>query len=193
MFTANNNSVRWTMNCRFETAWRAGKRHLRGMTLVEVMLAVGIGSLLMAALASITLFTAQSFVALGNYDDLDRYSRNALDVMSRAIRDSQGVTAYQTNSLTLLDDAGNPITFNWDTADTVTFTRDGVTTVLLTNCDFLRFGIYQRNPSNNFSFYPTNSLSEAKLVDVSWRCSRQIRGQKLNTESVQTAKIVIRN
>ena len=32
-----------------------------------------------------------------------------------------------------------------------------------------------------------------KLVDLNWRCSRQILQQKVNTESVQTAKIVIRN
>jgi hypothetical protein len=30
-------------------------------------------------------------------------------------------------------------------------------------------------------------------VDVSWKCSRQILGEKVNTESVQTAKIVMRN
>jgi hypothetical protein len=33
----------------------------------------------------------------------------------------------------------------------------------------------------------------AKLVDVSWLCSRKILGRKVNTESVQTAKIVMRN
>jgi hypothetical protein len=30
------------------------------------------------------------------------------------------------------------------------------------------------------------------LIEVSWICSRQIFGKKVNTESVQTAKIVIR-
>ena len=34
---------------------------------------------------------------------------------------------------------------------------------------------------------------QVKLLDVSWRCSRKVLGQKLNTESVQTSKIVIRN
>jgi hypothetical protein len=31
------------------------------------------------------------------------------------------------------------------------------------------------------------------MIDVSWKCSREILGAKINTESVQTAKIVIRN
>ena len=39
----------------------------------------------------------------------------------------------------------------------------------------------------------SNNPAICKLVSVSWRCSRTILGQKVNTESVQTAKIVIRN
>jgi len=77
----------------------------------------------------------------------------------------------------------------------VTRTIGTTNTVLLTQCDFLNFDISQRNPSNNFTFYPcpATNVSIAKLIDVSWRCSRQILGAKINTESVQTAKIVIRN
>jgi hypothetical protein len=32
----------------------------------------------------------------------------------------------------------------------------------------------------------------AKLVQVTWVCSRSILGKKVNTESVQSAKVVIR-
>ncbi|MEJ2010407.1 MAG: hypothetical protein P8Z30_20015, partial [Acidobacteriota bacterium] len=72
--------------------------------------------------------------------------------------------------------------------------------VLLTNCEYLAFGISQRNPSNEFCFYPATNTTTSKLdpslcklVDVSWKCSREIFGKKVNTESVQTAKIVMRN
>ena len=43
------------------------------------------------------------------------------------------------------------------------------------------------------SRYLERAERTAKLIDVSWKCSRKIMGEKLNTESVQTAKIVIRN
>jgi hypothetical protein len=66
-------------------------------------------------------------------------------------------------------------------------------TVLLTQCDTLFFDLSQRNPSNNFTFYPISDPRTAKLVDVTWTCSRQLLQAKVNTESVQTAKIVIRN
>ena len=36
------------------------------------------------------------------------------------------------------------------------------------------------------------TVATAKVIDLSWVCSRSILGQKANTESVQTARIVIR-
>jgi len=72
-------------------------------------------------------------------------------------------------------------------------TKNSKTTTLLTQCDYLNFGISQRNPSNNFTFYPTTNLNSVKLIDMNWRCSRKILQLKVNIESVQTAKIVIRN
>lgn len=36
-------------------------------------------------------------------------------------------------------------------------------------------------------------LSLCKLIKVYWKCSRNILGQKVNTESVQAAQIVLRN
>jgi hypothetical protein len=66
-------------------------------------------------------------------------------------------------------------------------------TTFLTNCDYFQFDFYQRNPSNNFAFYPTTNIVEIKMIDVDWRCSRQIEGVKINTESIQTARITIRN
>jgi hypothetical protein len=65
--------------------------------------------------------------------------------------------------------------------------------MLLTNCDFLTFQIFQRNPvSASYDVYPTANAASCKLINVSWICSRSILGSRLNTESVQTAKIVIR-
>ena len=73
-------------------------------------------------------------------------------------------------------------------------TKGGVSQVLLTECDFLTFSNYQRNPYyGQYDQYPvTTSPTNSKLVSLTWVCSRKITGAKMNTESVQTAKIVIR-
>ena len=73
--------------------------------------------------------------------------------------------------------------------------------VYLTECDRWDFELFQRAPqkSGSYVFFPaTNSagaydLSICKLINMSWKCSRTILGSKLNTESVQTAQIVLRN
>jgi hypothetical protein len=64
---------------------------------------------------------------------------------------------------------------------------------MLTSCDYLSFNGYQRNPTNNFQFLTASTPEQTKLISVSWRCSRKILGAKVNTESVQTAQICIRN
>jgi Tfp pilus assembly protein PilW len=190
------------MNFNVKTNPTRKQRRSAGMELVEMLIAIGAGLLLLSSVLSITVYTARSFAALGNYADLDRYSRNALDVMSREIRQTRLLVSYQTNRLVFQDNDGvADLIYHWNSANGVlTRQKAGTTTILLTNCDSLCFNIYQRNPSNNFNFYPaTNNITGlfdptmCKLVNVSWTCSRQIRGDRANTESIQTAKIVMRN
>jgi hypothetical protein len=170
-------------------------------TLTEVMVASAAGALVLGAAAVLSGYGNQSFVAINNYMDLDRCSRNALDQLSRDIRQTVRLNSFATNRLDFTDADGNPITFAWSPSTRLlTRTKNGATTNLLTECDYLAFAVFQRNPIPfQYNFYPatnqygTNDASLAKLVNLSWRCSRTILGRKLNTESVQTAKIVLRN
>lgn len=184
------------------------RRALSAWTVLEMTLTVGIGSIVMAAVMQTSLFTSRSFVAMGNYGDLDRASRNCLDNMTRDIREAKvfGGQFYTTNYLVFTNLDRGFFAYQWDpTTKTVSrLTGDfdpahnrfvnARTTVMLTGCDFFSFRIWLRNPTNGFLFpYSANtSAIDTKLVDVSWRCTRQIVHQ-YNTESVQTAKIVLRN
>ena len=166
------------------------------ISLVELLVSVAIASIIFAAVGSLSVFTSRSFVAMGNYNDLDRVSRNALDSMSREIRQTRQLTDYTTNKLTFREMDGSSLVFEFSPGTgTLVRKKGGADTTLLTQCDFLTFNISQRNPSNNFSFFPVSgtNFATAKLIDVNWRCSRKIFGNKVNTESVQTAKIVLRN
>ena len=172
-------------------------RHRLAMTLLEMMMAVSIGGLVLAAIGSLLLHTTRSFVAIGNYNDLDSASRNALDLLSRDVRQSRALTSFSTNQITLQANDSNTLVYAYSPTTHKLTRRIGTkdATVLLEQCDYLNFFIYQRNPSNGWTWYPvtSNLISTAKLIDVSWKCSRQILGKKVNTESVQTAKFVIRN
>jgi hypothetical protein len=180
------------MKCRVRA-----KNSRLAMTLMEVVVCAAIGSVALAVAMKVWVFTACGFAAMQNYADLDRCSQNALDVMSRDARQAKALVNYSTNRLVftnLADCTPSSFSYTYDpVARTLTRVYGSDTRVLLHDCDFLTFNISQRCPSNNFTFYQVTDPSQAKLIDVAWKCSRQIYGQKVNTESMQSAKIVIRN
>jgi prepilin-type N-terminal cleavage/methylation domain-containing protein len=184
-------------------------RPTRGFTLVEVLIATALGSLVLATVASLSVYGARSSMAIANYTDLDSKSRYALDVIGREIRQATAVTGFQTNAtgsyLTLTNaQEGAAVTLTYDpVARTLVMAKTGATPLTaLTQCDNWSFSLYQRTPygfPTNLVFYPaTNTagaldLSICKVINMNWKCSRQILQQKINTESVQTAQIVLRN
>jgi hypothetical protein len=178
------------------------------MTVVEVMVVVALGSVLLAMGGSLGLLGSRSFAAMGNYTDMDVQSRTAADLMSRDIRQATQVTGfrdrYYTKWLALTNTSlGTGVTYTW--------TRRGKTLVCqktgqpdrvyLTECDRWDFDLFQRSPltNGNYTFYPATNVhgshdpSICKLINMTWKCSRSVLGNKENTESVHTAQIVLRN
>jgi prepilin-type N-terminal cleavage/methylation domain-containing protein len=168
----------------------------KGFTLVELLVSLGIGGLALAALAALTFYTGRSFAALANYVDLDSYSRNALDQMSKEIRQTSRLLEYSPTKLVFENWDLKKLSYVYDNSGrTLNRYVDGVQDgpSLLKDCDYLNFSIYQRNPiSGTYDQYPTATPATCKLVQLRWVCSRDLVTSKWNTESVQSAKIVIR-
>lgn len=166
----------------------------RGWTLVETMVALFGGSVVLGSILATGNMVNSSLAAIVNYNELSKYSRNTLDTMTRDLRNTAVVTSIGDTHVTVSNSiTGDNITYAWDGSDLFTRTENGEKTVLLRSCDTLVFHGYQRNPTNNLQFLPASTPSQVKLISVSWRCSRTILGAKINTESVQTAQICIRN
>jgi prepilin-type N-terminal cleavage/methylation domain-containing protein len=166
-----------------------------GFTLVEVAIALGVASLGMLIVASLSSYTARSLAALANYTDLDQASRNALDTMSREIRQARRLTEGSTNRLVFEDSDGGTLQYFYDRdAKTLRRTKNGAgSKLLLENCQQLTFSMYQRNPvGGSYDVYPTATAATCKLIQLRWTCSRDLLKAGANTESVQSSKIVIR-
>jgi len=194
------------MECK--TTYTKGRR--AGTALAEWLIAVGIGGLLLAVIASFSAYTARFFITLSNYVDLDRQSRLAMDRMGQEIRQAERVTAYAADKITFLV-GSNQVTYTY-VADGKRLTRqvgNATPQTLLTGCDSARFEIYQRQATNVdlaagvsqilgllpislTPAYPAATVDNAKIVQLSWNCSRSILGKTANTESSQFARIVIR-
>jgi len=169
----------------------AHSKALRGMTLVELMVAVAVGSLVLGLIAVSSMTASLWFAALANYVDMDAKSRNALDQMTLKIRQAGALTEFSPTHLkfALPDQTNSFLVYDWDSASgslTEWKTGDSITNILLTGCDQFAFSLY------NASFAPTTDLSQSKGLSVNWNCSRTILGRK-NTEEMQQALIVIRN
>jgi prepilin-type N-terminal cleavage/methylation domain-containing protein len=181
-------------------------RNSSGYTLVEVLVASGIGGLVLAAIMAVTLFSARSFAALVNYVDLDNYSRNALDEMTSEIRQADRLMAGSPTAMTFqFSNPTNNTSPSWTVsyvynpdARTLSRIQAGNRKVLLEECDFLDFQFFKRNPAtNSFDLYATAAPpiidpDLCKAVQMRWVCSRTIMQQAVNTESVQSARVIIR-
>jgi len=165
----------------------------RGFVLSEMLIVMGITMMLLAGLATFTMFSGRSFAALFNYVDLDDNNRVAMDQFSRDVRQANRVTAFGTDYLYLEDSDFVALKYDYSATNRVlTRTEKGVTTVVLHDCDSLRFELGARNPMGKFGVYLAATPATAKVVDVTWVCSRTILGRRQNTENVQSARIVIR-
>jgi YD repeat-containing protein len=171
------------------------ERRSSGFTITEFLVAMTIGFVALAGTAALSIYTARSFAAMGNYMELDKNSRNALDKLTQIIREADGVLSYDQHSVQL-SYHGASLSFDYDpSSKVVSMTNtNGAKTTLLTDCKFLDFQVFQRNSvAGTYDQYPvTTDESVAKIVQISWICSRHLVGNLLNTESVQSAKIVIR-
>ena len=161
------------------------------MTLVEMVVAVAVSSLVLGLIALASTTATLWFGALANYADMDATSRNALDQMSLKIRQAGALTEFTPTHLkfAVLGQTNSFLVYDWDSATGSLMewnTGDSITNTLLTGCDQLAFSLY------NASFAPTTNLSQCKGLSVNWKCSRTILGRR-TTEDMQQALIVIRN
>ena len=165
------------------------------MTLIEVMIATSIGTLILAVAGTLMVYNARSLAALSNYADLDRYSRGAVDRLSQDIRQATNIVSFTATELEFNASRGRSnITYTFSPGNRTLVRQQGNNReILLHECDALTFTVYGRNNvSNTWDQFVVTNAAGAKLIKLNWTCSRTILGQAVNTESVQTAKIVMR-
>lgn len=173
----------------------------RGFTLVETLVGTAIGGVAFAAIASMMLCGSKSTAIMGNYADLTRYGRKALDQMSTDIRQANMVLSCSSNQLAIqavdiITGATNTLTYTYNpVGQTLTRIYEGGTNTLLKGIvsNSMQFAMYQRNPvgGNVTTNYLTTNAAICKVVQVSWVCACNVLGVG-QTESEQSARIVIR-
>jgi len=165
-------------------------------TLPEMLIAMGIGLIVLLFASSFYLFSIRSFTALANYTDLNLKSRYASDLISRDLRSALSVQSLNNNQL-VLNQTGGTTTYTYDpSGGTLTRTEGSRTQVLLTQIarNSFTFSFYGRPTNSIYESFPTNSPNGAKLVGFSWSCTRPLLvGSATNSETLQMALVTLRN
>jgi len=164
-------------------------------TLVELLISMGIASLLMLACFSLSLYTTRSIASLTDAVDLGARSRYAIDRMSQKLRQASVIKSFSPASVSVVF-KGKTLTYTYDATNKklVEKNEQGVETPLLENCENLKFTLYKRAPiTNSFSQFPAGSLSEGKLIHVSWDTSRTLVGRQSGSAEMASARIVLRS
>src|SRR5690349_9029657 len=165
-----------------------------GFTLTELVVATGVGGLIMLCIAALYLFSQRSFVGMYIYADLNDRSRNASDMISRDIRGAAAVLSATNNQIVLGSTDGD-ISYTYDSSNrTLVRLQNGGSRTLLYGVDSLNFALYQRPLTNaTFGNFPTASPANAKMVAFQWSCSRTVPAAKMNSESVRAGIVQLRN
>jgi prepilin-type N-terminal cleavage/methylation domain-containing protein len=183
---------------------KPGRKSNGGWTLVEMMVAVGIFGLASMSLMGTYIFSVKSMASMYAYAVLDQYNRQAMDQLTREIRQAKNVLAYTTNSITILtanDDgsSGPRVKYEFVPSTKKMVRRnlsDGTAKLLLDNCSLLSFELYTRCPSNAvFGSFPVavnNWSNTVKVLQLTWKTMITQPSGIANSENVQTARIVIR-
>lgn len=178
------------------------------MSLVEMAVALGVASITLMIVGLLSLYGLRSFAVMGNFADLDEEGRRAVDRVSRDLRQASGILSYKssadarrlvaTNALT-----GTTVTYTWDAeAQTLTSEETGEPPVVcLTDCESWQPSFFQDQPqpSSVMPLLPATNqagqldLTLARVIKMTWRCSRTVPGMHVATESAPSLQIVLRN
>ena len=188
---------------------KISKKCRLAFTLTEVLIASSLFGIAGLALGSIYLFSTRTFGALANYATLDQNNRNAMDRMTKEIRECMQVIAVDSDTngnnygIHLINADGDNVTYAFDSTHQQLSRVDIPngskiplpTQVMVPNCQVLSFTVGQRTPDNtNFDTYPWSPGSSIQVLDMTWRAWKRIPGTEVGTsEEIQTAHVVIRN
>lgn len=115
----------------------------KGFTLVELMVALAISSIVIASMLSAFLFFSKTSLSMSNYYDMSQQSRNFLQYFARDAREAEEIE-WKSDSMFILTSKGTNIIYTYDSLlKTVSRQNTGHASVILArNVSDLEFRAY---------------------------------------------------
>ncbi len=200
------------MTYSFNNALRSSKRQ-RGFTLVEVMIAASIGSLILAGVLATALFLIKSGVRTSNYSVMETETRLAFEQLGIDSRMANSFTSNFTNgaitsfTMTIPDSTlstQRQVTYVYDTSVAtnkqlivVPGNNPAATTgrkILVNNINNLTFMRYN-SVGGTSGFIPASTVSDVgvKHIQISISISRSTVGVAAATQVIRSSAFTLRN
>src|SRR5947209_939503 len=175
---------------------KRGRRAVAGFTLTEVLIALGISSIIMGAILTSFFQMTKSGLTAYNYVDMEQEARRGLEQFGEDVRQAYQATWTSAQDVTLYmggttADATKDVRYYYDSA-TGTFRRNGPDRVtgVITNAALIN------NVQNDFAFTrwyrgvpPTSSLTDARTwqLQLSLTIKKQVNEFGVKTMSTIAA------
>jgi hypothetical protein len=160
-----------------------------------MVVASAIATIVLAAVVALSLYSGSAFSSLCNYVVMNNSCQNALDRVTREIRQTKSLDAYAADALTFTDADGQPLQYTFDAANGQLVRLKGAARdVLCGNLVSCRFDMFQRNTADgSYDRIATTNVLTAKAIRLTFKLSVNSGPQRATTESAQSADVVIRN
>ena len=176
---------------------RPGTTTQTGFSLVELNIAMTIGTFIMAAVVSSYLVSVQGFQAVSNYAEIHRNGREAVNYFAKDMRAVYSITSFNGSNITVRIPTVFGSTGLVLSNKTVSYTytgggiyrydsSTGYTDMLATNVYFLQYRLYDHIGSN------TTLTSVAKSIGVEIRLRKSVVSL-FQTEDFISARLDMRN
>jgi len=144
------------------------------------------------------LSNTYKLAAMAGYQRLSSQNQDATSLIVNDIRRANSLDhASQDKVVLRCGPAGHIslITYTYDAAAHIlTRTDSRSTQTVLTDLDGFSFSFFQRpSPAASFNSFAPATAATARVVSCRWSCSRRVAGDRVDSESVELAPIVLRN
>ncbi len=177
---------------------RAGRRSRAGFSLIELVVAMTIASMAMAAVLSTSIFIGRSCVATTDYADMTREARTALELFARDVRMASDVTAFSSTAVTLTvvtSSGTKTVNYTYVPGTKIFYQNFGTAQQrrLITSIETLTLKAYGLATDASGEPKEANNLLEIKQLQLQLRSVRTGPGKSSASNNVVSARYILRN
>lgn len=173
-------------------------KNLWGFVVPATLFNLTAGGFLVVAAGSFSLCGMPKLAAMASYPALNSQNQDATTLITRDLRQASSLKQASQDCVVLNCQTVNGsslVTYTYNAAaHTLTRTDEHSTQTILTGLDGFSFSFFQRPAlAAAYDTFAPATAQNAKMVSCRWSCSKKVAGNKVDSENIELAPILLRN